>query len=215
MMVQDHSKNEFLKGTTTVGLVAKDGVVLGSERRATMGYTIAHKSTQKVFKIDDNIGMTIAGLVGDAQVLVRYLRAEVQLYKLKRGQQMSIQAAATLMSNILHGSRYYPYWVGLIMGGVDSSGSHVYALDAAGGSIPDEYVSVGSGSVTAYGVLEDQYDPKMDIKSAVEIVVRALHAAQERDAASGNGYYIAKITEKGYAELSEKELESYLKKVRK
>lgn len=214
MMAQNHS-NEYLKGTTTVGIVAKDGVILGSERRATMGYMIAHKNAQKVFKIDDNIGMTIAGLIGDAQVLIRYMRAEVQLYKLKRGQQMSVQAATTLMSNILHGSRYYPYWVGLIVGGVDPSGGHVYALDAAGGSIPDEYVSVGSGSVTAYGVLEDSYDSKMDIKTAIGVAVRALHAAQERDAASGNGYCIAKITGKGYSELTEKEIESYLKKTKK
>jgi proteasome beta subunit len=214
MMTQDH-KNEYLKGTTTVGIVAKDGVVLGSERRATMGYTIAHKHTQKVFKVDDNLGMTIAGLIGDAQVLVRYIRAEVQLYRLKRGQPMTVQAATTLMSNILHGSRYYPYWVGLIMGGIDSSGGHVYALDAAGGSVPDNYVSIGSGSITAYGVLEDSFEPKMDLKSVIEVAVRALHAAQERDAASGNGYCIAKITNKGYEELSEKELESYLKKVKK
>jgi proteasome beta subunit len=128
---------------------------------------------------------------------------------------MTVQAATTLMSNILHGSRYYPYWVGLIMGGIDSSGGHVYALDAAGGSVPDNYVSIGSGSITAYGVLEDSFEPKMDLKSVIEVAVRALHAAQERDAASGNGYCIAKITNKGYEELSEKELESYLKKVKK
>ncbi len=66
---------ELLKGTTTIGLVCKDGVVLATERRATAGNFIANKSTQKLFKIDNNIGVTVAGLVGDAQVLARYLRA--------------------------------------------------------------------------------------------------------------------------------------------
>ena len=70
-------EDRLLKGTTTIGLVCKDGVVLATERRATAGNLIANKQTQKLFKIDQNIGITIAGLVGDAQTLTRYLKAEV------------------------------------------------------------------------------------------------------------------------------------------
>src|SRR4030067_570061 len=127
------------KGTTTIGLVCKEGVVMATEMRATMGTLIAHKTTQKLFRIDDNLGLTVAGVVGDAQTLARYITAEVELYKLKRGQQMSVRSAATLTSNILAGSRFYPYWVGLILGGVDREGSHVYALDMGGGAIPDDH----------------------------------------------------------------------------
>ena len=115
-----------------------DGVVLASEHRATMGNFIAHKETQKVFKIDDNLGLTTAGLVGDAQVLARYVKAEVELYKLRRQAPMSVKAAATLMSNILRrggGSQGF-FYVGLIVGGHDSEGGHVYSLDAAGGFDP-------------------------------------------------------------------------------
>ncbi len=74
------------KGTTTIGLVCRDGVVMATEMRATMGTLIAHKTTQKLFKIDDNLGLTVAGVVGDAQTLARYITAEVELYKLKRNQ---------------------------------------------------------------------------------------------------------------------------------
>src|SRR3990172_4821687 len=109
MAIGKEMPEEIKTGTTTVAVALKDSVVLGAERRATMGYMIAHKNTKKVFKIDDNLGMTIAGLVGDAQVLVRYLRAEVELYRLKRGMQMSVQASSSLLANILHGSRYFPY----------------------------------------------------------------------------------------------------------
>ena len=77
-------EDRFLKGTTTIGLVCKDGIVLATERRATAGNFISNKQTQKVFRIDQNIGITIAGLVGDAQVLARYLKAEVSLYGLRR-----------------------------------------------------------------------------------------------------------------------------------
>lgn len=212
--MQQNINPELLKGTTTVGMVARNGVVLGAERRATMGYLVAHKNVRKVFKIDDALGMTIAGLVGDAQVLTRYIRAEVQLHKIKSGAPMSIKAAATLTSNILHGSRYFPFWVGLLMGGVDTSGGHLYSLDAAGGAVRDDYVSVGSGSLTAYGVLEDSYDPKLKVKDAAQVAIRALHAAQERDAASGNGYTIAMITKDRFVELSDKEMESHLKRLK-
>ena len=96
--------DEQLKtGTTTIGIVNKDGVVLATEHRATMGNLIAHKDVRKVFKIDDNLGLTVAGLVGDAQVLARYIKAEVELYKLKRGTPISVNSAATLLSNIMRG----------------------------------------------------------------------------------------------------------------
>lgn len=202
------------KGTTTIGLVCKDGVVMATEMRATMGTLIAHKTTQKLFKIDDNIGLTVAGVVGDAQTLARYITAEVELYKLKRGQPMSIKSAATLTSNILAGSRFYPYWVGLILGGVDRDGNHVYALDMVGGAIPDDYVTTGSGSPYVYGVLEDHYEKGLSVTDGVDLAVRSLHAAMKRDAASGDGYSVASITKDGFVALDEKDLQKRLAKLK-
>src|SRR3989304_3858738 len=86
---------EIETGTTTVGLACKDGVVLAADRRATAGTMIAHKRTKKVYRIDDNLGLTTAGLVGDLQVLARYITAEAELYRLKRSLPMSVGAAAT------------------------------------------------------------------------------------------------------------------------
>ena len=195
-------------GTTTIGIVNSDGVVLASEHRATMGNFIAHKETQKVFKIDDNLGLTTAGLVGDAQVLARYVKAEVELYKLRRQAPMSVKAAATLMSNILRrggGSQGF-YYVGLIVGGYDKEGGHVYSLDAAGGSIPDNYISVGSGSPYAYGVLEDHFRKEMPLSDSIDLAIRALNAAMKRDSASGDGMAIITITKDGYVEVSDEEI---------
>lgn len=198
---------EVKKGTTTIGLVCHDGVVMATEQRATMGTLIAHKATQKLFKIDDNIGLAVAGVVGDAQTLARYITAEVELYKLKRGVPMSVRSVSTLTSNILAGSRYYPYWVGLILAGVDNDGGHVYAIDMVGGAIPDEYVTTGSGSPFAYGVLEDHFTKDLQIKEGVDLAIRALSAAMKRDAASGDGFTIASITQKeGFALLTEEEI---------
>jgi len=195
------------KGTTTIGLVCQDGVVMATEKRATMGTLIAHKTTQKLFRIDSNLGLTVAGVVGDAQTLARYITAEVELFKLKRGVGMTVKSAATLTANILAGSRFYPYYVGLIIGGVDNEGGHIYALDMVGGAIPDEYVTIGSGSPFVYGVLEDHYQKTLTVKDGVDLSIRSLTAAMKRDAASGDGMNIATITSKdGFELLPEEEI---------
>jgi len=198
---------EVETGTTTLGLSCKDGVVLAADRRATAGTMIAHKKTRKVYKIDDNLGLTTAGLVGDLQQLARYITAEAELYKLKRSLPMSVEACATLTANILAGRRYFPYWVQLVIGGVDGRGSHVFSLDMAGGSLEDKYVSTGSGSPYVYGVLEDHWTDETDVKAGVDLAIRAVSAAMRRDAASGEGIDVAVITRDGYKELDEKEIE--------
>ena len=205
---------EVKKGTTTIGMVCKEGVVMATEMRATMGTLIAHRTTQKLFKIDDNIGLTVAGVVGDAQTLARYITAEVELYKLKRGQPMTVKSAATLTSNILAGSRFYPYWVGLILGGIDRDGGHVYALDMVGGAIPDDYVTTGSGSPFVYGVLEDHYVKDMTVSDGMDLAIRSLHAAMKRDAASGDGYSVVSITKEGFVQLDDKDIQKRLAKMK-
>ena len=198
---------EVETGTTTIGLSCKDGVVLAADRRATAGTMIAHKRTKKVFRIDDNLGLTTAGLVGDLQQLARYITAEAELYRLKRSLPMSVEAAATLTANILAGRRYFPYWVQLVIGGVDPRGSHVFSLDMAGGSLEDNYVSTGSGSPYVYGVLEDHWNSEMDTKSGTDLAIRAVNVAMRRDAASGEGIDVAVITRQGFRELEESEVQ--------
>jgi len=205
------NEERLLKGTTTIGLVCKDGVVLGTERRATAGNLIANKATQKLFKIDQNIGMTVAGLVGDAQTLARYLKAEVSLYRLRRNAPLTAEGAATLLANILNGNRMFPYYAWLILGGTDAKGGHVFSVDPAGGSIEDRYVSVGSGSTFAYGVLEETYSRDISVSDGVDIALRGLTVAMKRDSASGDGYIIHAITAKEYKEFSEDEINKRLK----
>ena len=81
-MFMDNDK--YLKGTTTVGVVCTDGIVLASEQRATMGNFIASKTAKKVYQVDDLVAMTTAGSVGDAQQLVRLVNVESQLYKISQ-----------------------------------------------------------------------------------------------------------------------------------
>jgi proteasome beta subunit len=201
------------KGTTTLGMVCDNGVVVGAERRAVMGTMIAHKVAKKLFKIDDNLVLSTAGLVGDAQILSRYLRAEVELYKIQREERIPIKSAATLMSNILNRVKFTPYYVQLIMAGIDDDGAHVYALDPAGGAIEDKYTTTGSGSPFVFGVLEDHYKDGLSIDEGIDLAIKALSIAMERDSASGNGIDISIITKKGYREILEEEINSRKKEM--
>jgi proteasome beta subunit len=194
---------EILKGTTTIGLVFNEGVVLASERRATMGNLVASKKAKKVYKIAPRIGMTTAGGVGDAQQLARIIQVECSLFEIRRSRPMTVGAASTLLSNYLNQNRYYPYYVQLLVGGFDETGPSVYAVDAMGGaSREEEIVATGSGSPFAYGLLEDRYKKDMTEEEATELVTRALKSAMRRDVGSGEDISIVVITKDKYEEYS-------------
>ena len=202
-------KNTF-EGTTTVGITCTDGVVFASERRASMGNLVAHKVAEKIFKIDNHIAATIAGSVADAQSLMKIISAETALYRLRNGKDISIEAAASVSSNILHSS---PAYVQTLIGGVDDTGASIYSLDAAGGMIKDTFISTGSGSTFAYGVLEDRFHEDITVEEAKELALRAIKAATERDTYSGNGFLVAQVTKDGYKMLEKEEVESIIEKI--
>jgi len=203
-------KKLAMKGTTTVGVVCKNGVILSSDTRVTMGYFIAHKRGKKIHKIDDHLAMTIAGTVADAQWTVDILKANAQLYKLTNNRKMPVSAAARLIANLLFSSRYYPLLTQVLIGGVDDAGPHVYSLDPLGSLTEEKCVATGSGSPIAYGVLEDQYREDATVEELLPIVVRAVHSAMKRDAASGDSFDVAIIDENGFRELSDEEKKKIL-----
>src|SRR5207245_6506293 len=132
-MIKRHFKSEFqragklpvLKETTTIGVVCHDGVVLTTDTRATMGSFVAHKHAKKVYRIDQHIAMTIAGVVGDAQAIVEMLRANSALYKLDLARPIPIHSAAKLVSNVVFPSPYSPMLRPALIGGMDDSGGHI------------------------------------------------------------------------------------------
>jgi len=199
-------ESEGKKGTTTVGLLCSDGVILASEKRASMGNLVANKEADKVLKIQDHLGITIAGSVGDAQTIARVMKAQASLYEIQRGRKITIEGAGTLLANILQGSKYFPYWVQLLMGGYDSR-PRLYSLDLTGSLMEEKFVSTGSGSPIAYGVLEDKFKDNKTVKDNLPIAVKAIKSALERDIYSGNGLNVAVIDKKGFRKLSDKEIE--------
>jgi len=198
-----------LKGTTTVGVVCTDGVILSSDTRVTMGYFVAHKQGKKIYQIDDHIAMTISGGVADAQYVVEVLKVNAKLYKLNNGRPMPIKAASRLVGNVLFSARG-GLMAQILVGGVDSTGPHVFSLDPFGSLIEETCVATGSGSPVAYGVLEDKFKEGSEIKDMLPVVVRAVDSAMKRDIASGDNYDIALITKDGYHALSTEEKKKIL-----
>lgn len=200
MEQQTQPPAELKTGTTTVGLVAKDCVVLASDQRATMGLLIANKTAQKIYKITDRIGATIAGSVADAQAIMDLLRAEAKLFEIQRGKPMRVKALTRLFSNIMFQARG-TYLLQCLVGGFDDEGPQVFYTDYIGSVLPDKFTATGSGSPVALGVLEVGYKDDMPKKKAIELAIRSIGAAIERDAATGNSILVSVIDKDGYQEL--------------
>jgi len=211
-------ETKTLKGTTTIGLTCSDGIVFATDRRASMGYFIASKKAKKSFKINDFVGATVAGSVGDAESLMRLMQAEAKLYELNNGKVISGEAVATLLSNILHGNKMFPYLVQLLIGGYGENGntnSRVFSLDPIGGLTEEKMAATGSGSPMAYGVLEQEYSENKTVEENMQIALKALSSAMERDIATGNGMDLATITKDGFKQYGDEEIEVIYSRVKK
>jgi len=199
MMPNENEKiPRLMTGTTTMGVVCNNGVVLATESQATMGYLVATKDATKLFKITPRIGMTIAGGVADCQQIVKTLSALLAIRELELAKPTLVKAAAQLTAVLLFQNRMFPYYSALLIGGFDEEGTHLYNLDPFGSIIEEkQFTSVGSGSVVGFGVLEAGYKEKITVKEGVNLVKRAVDAARKRDIASGGRIQIATITKKG------------------
>ena len=195
-------ENQQRKGTTTVGIVCKDAVIMAADKRATMGYLISNKNVEKIFKISDNIGLTIAGYASDGQMLAKLLRAEMDLYRYNTSVEPSLTVAANLLATIVfeRAKSYIPYIVQLIIGGIDENNEYaLYTIDMGGSIIKENlYYSTGSGSPMAFGVLEDSFKEGMTTEQGVDLATRAMISALKRDAGTGEGVEVVIIDKKGY-----------------
>lgn len=191
-----------LHGTTTVGIVVKDAVVLAADRRATAGTYIAHRRTRKIVKVHEKMALTTAGLVADAQVLADVLKNEIRYYELTTKNAMSVKTAAHYLSSILYSYKLYPFLVQLIIGGYDTA-PRLYSLDWYGSVLEEKYTATGSGSPIAIGVIEQGYREDMGVEEARKLAVSAVRAALRRDAATGDGIDSVVITTSGMIEYSD------------
>jgi proteasome beta subunit len=192
----DGHGTELETGTTLVGVVAEDAVVLASDRRASLGRMVASKDVRKVVPLADRAAMAFAGSMSGAQSLAAQLASRIRLYETRRGREMSTGALATYVANLLRqggeGFRTAP-----LLAGVDGDGPHLYDVDAGGSLTESEYAAGGSGTPYAYGLLESEYESGLDPEAARSLAVRTVGVASERDLASGNGVVLGTVTRDG------------------
>jgi len=193
------SYEQYMPGATAVGITYKDGVVLGAERRITLGSFVRSKSGKKVFKVTETVGAVCAGMVADMQNLVKEVGVYAKLKELESRKPMKPNSVAKLMSTMMFQNRYAPLLTQVIIGGVGEK-PIVYVLDPLGSLISDEYATVGTGEETAVGVVESGFTSNMSQKDAKDLLVSSIKAAIARDAMSGNGIDILTVDRSGIKE---------------
>ncbi|MCE4613032.1 MAG: archaeal proteasome endopeptidase complex subunit beta [Desulfurococcales archaeon] len=191
---------KVIHGTTTVGMVLRDHVVLAADKRATAGMLVASRRVKKIVKLTDYAAMTLSGLVADAQALTDIIREEAKMYQLETKRRLSVRGLATILSNILFSSKWFPYLVQLLVGGYDEK-PRLYTLDPYGSITEEEFAATGSGSPVAYGVLEENYRKDASVEEATKIAANAVRAAILRDTGTGDGIDVVVIGKNDYKEI--------------
>jgi proteasome beta subunit len=190
-------------GTTTVGIIIKDGVVIGTESRATGGYFIASKQAQKLFEINKYTAATIAGGVADCQYVVNQLQALSKLKEVEEERTPEPKYVARVCRNILFSGRSF-FISMMIVGGysLNEKAGNLYGIDLLGTLYEEnEYISFGSGSPFVLGVLESDWSPNLTKAKGVELIKTAITSAKERDAGSGSELQICTIDKNGFKKV--------------
>ncbi len=204
-------KQYTMKGTTTVGIKCRDGIVMASDKRATSGNLIVNKKITKMYQISDDIIITMAGTVSDAQLLSKLIKAEIKLLEVRNNRKITVREAANMLAGLVYSNirkmSMIPGISHFLLGGKDSSGYYIFDIFADGSLTEcEDFISSGSGSVMAYGVLETLYKKEISVDEGIDLAVKSINAALQRDNATGNGINVVTITEESIKRVMEKEL---------
>jgi len=207
-------KNSILKsGTTILGIVCKDGVVMAADRQSTAGTIIMNKDSQKIKPITDYLLFAGTGMVSDIQRSVKLAGAELRLKELRSKSRPSVKQGANLVATMIYQSIRQPtmlqFMVGSLIGGVNEEGNaELYSIDPSGGikEIEDYDANFGSGMPFVLGLLERQYKENMTVKEGVELAVEAIKSSTQRDTGSGFGIDVFTITKEGIKKVVDQKI---------
>ena len=207
-------KNSILKtGTTILGIVCKDGVVMAADRQATAGTIIMSKTERKVFQINDYLVMSGTGMMSDIQRVPKILAAELKLKELRSKSRPTVKQAGSLLSNLSYSGirqpSVIPQQAGFLLGGFNEDGStEIYSIEPAGSvmKVEDYDANFGSGMPYVLGLLERQYKKDITVKEGVELAKEAVKSSTQRDIGSGFGIDVFAITKDGIKKVVEQEI---------
>ncbi|MEX2017150.1 MAG: hypothetical protein WD876_01625, partial [Candidatus Pacearchaeota archaeon] len=207
-------KNSILKtGTTIMGIVCKDGVVMAADRQITAGNVVMSKREKKVFQVNDYIVMAGCGIAGDIQRVPKILTAELKLKELRSKSRPTVKQAASLLNHFSYNGIRQPSTIpqqaGFLIAGFNEDGSvELYTIEPAGSiiKVEDFDANFGSGMPYIYGLLERQYKPGMTVKEGIELAKEAVKSSTQRDTGSGYGIDIITITKSGISKVVEQQI---------
>jgi len=180
-------------GTTIVGVMFADGIVLGADTRATEGPIVCDKNCEKIHYIAPNIYCCGAGTSADTENSTALISSQLQLHRLATGRESRVVSAMTLLKRMLF--RYQGHVsAALVLGGVDITGGHLYTIYPHGSTDKLPYVTMGSGSLAAMAVFEAAWKPNLDKQAAMDLVQQAVLAGIENDLGSGSNIDVTVIT---------------------
>ena len=216
-------KDSILKtGTTILGIVCKNGVVMAADRQVTAGRHVMRKDEQKVFLINDYLVAAGCGIAGDIQRVPKILSAELKLKELRSRSRPSVKQAASLLNNMSYSGIRQPSMIpqqaGFLIAGFNEDGSvELYSIEPAGSvaKVSDYDANQGSGMPYVLGLLERQYKENMTIKEGVELAVEAIKSSTQRDIGSGYGIDVFTITKDGIKKVMEQKIVSEYKESKK
>tara|TARA_Y100000310_G_scaffold230478_1_gene232913 strand:+ start:946 stop:1605 length:660 start_codon:yes stop_codon:yes gene_type:complete len=207
-------KNSILKtGTTILGIVCKDGIVMASDRQVTLGHSVVvDKNFKKVSPLNDYLVIGWAGQVSGAQRLSKIIPAELKLKELKSKSRPTVKQAASLVSTIAYSGIRQPSMVPDVvetfLGGFNEDGSYeLYEISTDGALIKiKDYGSTGSGMLYVLGLLERQYKKDISVEQGVELAKEAIKSSTQRDVGSGYGIDVFTITKDGIKKVVDQEI---------
>lgn len=217
--VNEEIKSSMLKtGTSIVGIVCSDGVVLAADRQVSAGTIVVQKDFAKIIPINERTLSAITGSVSDAQFLIRLVAAELRLKELKNKKAPTVKESASLLASLTFRSirqpTMIPSIVGTLVAGVDDDGTaKLYTIEPAGGivEVKDYDANFGSGMPYILGVLERGYKKDMKVKEGVQLAVECIKASTQRDMGSGYGLDIFTLTKDGVKKVVDQEIQSVFK----
>ena len=213
-MMQGDIANNILKwNTSIVGIVCKDGIVLGADRRGTAGTIVMEKNVVKIQKVNNYIAAAYTGGVADLQLSHKVLAAELRLKELRARSRSTVKEAASLLAMMVYRNirtpTMIPNIVGTLIAGVDENNkSELYTIEPAGGirKVDDYDANFSSGMPYILGLLERQYKKDLTVKEAVELTKECLKSSTQRDVGSGNGIDVFTITKEGIKHVVSEEI---------
>lgn len=192
---------KFAKGTTTLAFKFNGGIIVSVDSRATMGNYISSGTVKKVIEINPFLLGTMAGGAADCSYWERELGMRCRLYELRNGRRISVAAASKLLANTMMSYRGYGLSMGTMITGWDETGPQLYYVDNDATRLHGKYFAVGSGSLLAYGVLDNYWRNDLTLDEAIDLGKRAIYHATHRDAASGGINNLYHVTKDGWVKI--------------